>query len=102
MEITEPNEGRSEVAVASELRDRLGKARLGFSMFATKDDYLEARIKELESVLVIVRDELLASNKKDGESFMQMTLEQVESWGVSRHIQTHSFCLDQIRDVLGA
>lgn len=70
--------------------------------FPTKDDYLKARIKQLESVIVVVRDELLASNKKDCEAFMQMTIEQVESWGVARHVQMQNFCLSQIRDALGA
>lgn len=102
MEITENGEGRPEHAVASKLKDRLGKVRLGLSMFATKEDYLKARIEELESALVIVRDELLVSNKKDCEAFMQMTIEQVESWGVARHVQMQNFCLSQIRDVLGA
>ena len=68
---------------------------------ARKEDYLKARIEELESALVVVRDELLASNKKDCEAFMQMSLEQIESWGVARHVQTQNFCLSQIRDVLG-
>ena len=102
MESEKPEGGRPEVAAASEISAGLGKVRLGLSMFATKEDYLKARIEELESALVVVRDELLASNKKDSEAFMQMTIEQIESWGVARHVQTHSFCLDQIRDVLGA
>lgn len=67
-----------------------------------KEDYLKARIERLESALVVVRDELLASNKKDCEAFMQMTIWQVESFGVARHVQMHSFCLGQIRDALGA
>ena len=100
---SEKQEGeRSKVAAASEISAGLGNARLGLSMSSTKEDYLKARIEELESALVVVRDELLASNKKDSEAFIQMTIEQIESWGVSRHVQTHSFCLDQIHDVLGA
>ena len=102
MESEKPEGGRSEVAAASEMSAGLGNARLGLSMFPTKEDYLKARIEELESALVVVRDELLASNKKDSEAFIQMTIEQIESWGVARHVQTHSFCLDQIRDVLGS
>ena len=102
MESEKQEGGRSEVAAASEISAGLGNARLGLSMFPTKEDYLKARIEELESALVVVRDELLASNKKDSEAFIQMTIEQIESWGVARHVQTHSFCLDQIRDVLGA
>ena len=88
MESEKPEGGRPEVAAASEM--------------SAKEDYLKARINELESALVIVRDELLASNRKDSEAFIQMTIEQIESWGVVRHIQTHSFCLNQIYDVLGA
>ena len=70
--------------------------------FPTKEDDLKARIEQLESTLVAVRDELWASNKRDCEEFIQMTIEQVEAWGVARHIQTHSFCLDRIHDALGA
>lgn len=75
--------------------------RLGMSMFANKEDYLKARIEELEATLARVRDEISGCIQRDSAEFMTMTIEQVESWGVARHNQSHGYCLGEIREVLG-
>ena len=77
-----------------------GKTRELPAAKTSEEEYLKARIKELESVLVVVRDELWASSKKDCEAFIQIAIEQTGAWVVARHTQTHIFCLNQIHDVL--
>ena len=44
MEITEENEGRAEVAVASELRDRLGPLNIADPIQNAAEEYLCAQI----------------------------------------------------------
>ena len=48
------------------------------------------------AALDTVREEIAGCLKRDTDAFAQMTLDQVEHWNVSRHMQSHGYCLDQI------
>ena len=57
---------------------------------------LEAERDRYRAALDAVREEIAGCLKRDTDAFAQMTLDQVEHWNVSRHMQSHGYCLDQI------